>query len=577
MSTDAAEPDETSATDDVKARGLEPKTDGLDVPGEASVPAAAARLDKISAPTDADAPGKVPASAEVEAPDVASASVHPSSILDTEGVSKVGESGVAVAELHPSAASAPAATPDELYLDALLGLREDTRLEFKAAVGAYSADKAISYCAALANEGGGYLILGVSDKAPRVVNGTAAFRNPQELELRIFEKLAIKVPIRELTYQTKRVVVFQIPTRMKGVPIAHDGRFLMRAGESLVAMTTHQIGAIFAEHQGPFEARHVREGVSQDEVNRLLDLDAYFRLMPDADPVDLPLRLSVLKERRLIADAGGDRYDITNSGALFLARSLDDFPALSMRRVRVIRYAGTDRVNAVFEHFETRGYGPAFEPLLELITANIPAIEVIEGGLRSTMQAYAPRALREFLANALIHQDLEEAGVQIAVEIFENRLEIRSPGRPLIEVQRFVDETRARNPDLAEIMRLARICEVRGSGIDRAIEQIEDFMQPAPRFQAETAATRVTLVSHLKFEEMTQEERIWSAYLHCCVKYERSDRLTNASLRARHGLPTSKTPVVSQTITAAVEVGLIKLDPRVGSSRRHAAYVPFFG
>lgn len=126
-------------------------------------------------------------------------------------------------------------------------------------------------------------------------------------------------------------------------------------------------------------------------------------------------------------------------------------------------------------------------------------------------------------------------------------------------------------------MRLARICEVRGSGVDRALEQIEDYTQPAPRFQLETAATRVTLLKERKFEDMTQEERIWSAFLHCCVKYEKSDRLTNAILRTRHGLSTAKTTIVSQTIAAAVEAGLLKLDPRAGSSKRHAAYVPFFG
>lgn len=125
-------------------------------------------------------------------------------------------------------------------------------------------------------------------------------------------------------------------------------------------------------------------------------------------------------------------------------------------------------------------------------------------------------------------------------------------------------------------MRLARICEVRGSGVDRALEQIEDYMQPAPRFQSETAATRVTLLRERKFEDMTQEERIWSAFLHCCVKYEKSDRLTNASLRTRHGLTAAKTTIVSQAIAATVDQGLIKLDPRPGSSKRHAAYVPFF-
>lgn len=148
---------------------------------------------------------------------------------------------------------------------------------------------------------------------------------------------------------------------------------------------------------------------------------------------------------------------------------------------------------------------------------------------------------------------------------------VRSPGEPLVEIERFVDETRARAPDLAEIMRLARICEVRGSGVDRALEQIEDYLQPAPRFQSETAATRVTLLRERKFEDMTQEERIWSALLHCCVKYEKSDRLTNASLRARHELTAAKTTIVSQAIAATVEGGLIKLDPRAGSSKRHAA------
>ncbi|MCS6557356.1 putative DNA binding domain-containing protein [Curtobacterium flaccumfaciens] len=468
-------------------------------------------------------------------------------------------------------------TGDEAYLEALLSQREDTRLEFKAAKNNYDTVKAIEYCAALANEGGGYFILGVSDKMPRTVTGSTAITNPQELENRIFEKLKIKVPIRELSYKGKRVVVFQVPSRMRGLPVEYDGRFLMRAGESLTTMSTHRIAQIFAEHQGRFESRHVAEGLSAAQVNSLLDLDAYFQLMPDADPGDLLNRLQVLVERRLLDSNTSQTWDITNGGALFLARSLDDFPQLKMRRVRVIRYSGNDRVNAVFEHFETRGYGRAFEPLLAIISANVPTVEIIDAGLRTTVQAYAPRALREFLANALIHQDLEETGIQLVVEIFDDRLEFRNPGTPLIAVERFVDETRARNPDLAEIMRLARICEVRGSGVDRALEQIEDYMQPAPRFQPETAATRVSLFKQRKFEDMTLEERIWSAFLHCCVKYEKSDRLTNASLRARHGLATAKTPVVSQTIAAAIEAGLIKLDPRAGSSKRHAAYVPFFG
>jgi ATP-dependent DNA helicase RecG len=467
-------------------------------------------------------------------------------------------------------------TSDELYLDTLITQAEQNNLEFKAAKNSFDTETAISYCAAIANEGGGHLILGVSDRPPRVVGGSNAIRNPAELEHRIFEKLKIKVSIRELEYSSKRVVIFVIPSRQTAVPIEQDGRFLMRAGESLVSMSAHRIADILSESKGPVGSRPVGGDRTPSEIESLLDIEAYFGLLPDTRPATLDERIGVLKRRGLVADSGVGGLVITTLGALFLARSLDDFPELRMRRVRFIRYSGADRVNAVFEHYETKGYGLAFEDLVTLIASHTPIRETIEGGLRSTIVMFPPTAVREFLANALIHQDLTEDSVQLTVEIFVDRLEIRNPGEPLIDATRFVDETRSRNPDLAEIMRLARICEVRGSGIDRAVQQIEDYLQPAPTFKKETAATTITMFDHIDFAEMTIDERVWSTFLHCSIRYESSDRLTNTSLRERFGLDDGKTTLVSQTIAAAIDAGLIKLDPRVGRSRRLAKYVPYF-
>ncbi|WP_374206634.1 ATP-binding protein [Rathayibacter sp. VKM Ac-2928] len=162
------------------------------------------------------------------------------------------------------------------------------------------------------------------------------------------------------------------------------------------------------------------------------------------------------------------------------------------------------------------------------------------------------------------------------IEIFSDRMEIRNRGEPIIDVTRFVDETRARNPDLAEAMRHAGICEVRGSGVDCALEQIEDLLRPAPRFRAECGATTILLFAASDFSSMTIKDRVWSAFLHCCLRHQSGQRLTNASLRTRFGLPDNKATLVSHTIAAAVERRLILLDPRAGSSKRNAAYVPFF-
>ncbi|WP_460797786.1 ATP-binding protein [Microbacterium sp. GXF0217] len=468
----------------------------------------------------------------------------------------------------------PDRSDDERYLDELLLQVERRDLEYKKAENSFGTDKAVSYCAGIANSGGGFLILGVTND--RQVHGTAAFGDPRTLELRVHEKLSISVVVKELSYEGKRVLVIQIPRRRRGTPVSYDGRYYLRVGESLVDMTPHQLGEIFDELRERPGTMAVKSGLSEGDVADLLDLDKHFALLSTPRPSDLVDALAVLESKNLvILDQSTHTYSVTATGALFLANDLADFD-LQWRRIRLIRYAATDRVNAVFEHLEVRGYGLCFEEVLDLVRAHIPVVEVIESGLRETRPIYPGTAIREFLANALVHQDLDERGVQITIEIFEDRIEIRNPGKPLIDVRRFVDDTRARNPELAEIMRLANICEIRGSGVDRALLAIEDLTRPAPDFNAGDSATTIVLHKERSFDEMNIDERVWAAFLHASVRYAASDSLTNSSLRRRFGLPDSKATVVSQAIAAAVELQILKLDPRSGSSRRHARYLPFF-
>lgn len=468
----------------------------------------------------------------------------------------------------------PERSDDERYLDEFLTHDERRDLEYKTAEHSFSMDKALTYCTGIANSGGGYLILGVTND--RQVRGTAAFSDPRQLELRAHEALSLSVAVRELSYEGNRVLVVQIPRRRRGTPVAFDGRYWIRVGESLTAMAAHQIGEIFDELRERAGVLPVREGMTTAEVARLLSVDKYFELLAIPQPSDPEDALAMLVSKSLlIPTPHADTYSVTATGALFLANDLGDFN-LEWRRIRLIRYAATDRVNAVFEHFENRGYGLCFEDILALVQSHIPVVEIIDAGLRETRPIYPRTAIREFLANALVHQDLDEPGVQLTVEIFEDRIEIRNPGKPLIDVKRFVDDTRARNPELAEIMRLANICEIRGSGVDRALMAIEDLTRPAPDFLASESATSIVLHKERAFDEMNIDERIWAAFLHASVRHAASDSLTNSSLRARFGLPASKAAVVSQAIAAAVELNILKLDPRAGSSRRHARYLPFF-
>jgi predicted HTH transcriptional regulator len=63
---------------------------------------------------------------------------------------------------------------------------ETQRLEFKEAKTQFDNRKLYKYCVAIANEGGGHLLLGIADKPPRAVVGTAAFNNPIEMAEKLF-------------------------------------------------------------------------------------------------------------------------------------------------------------------------------------------------------------------------------------------------------------------------------------------------------------------------------------------------------------------------------------------------------
>src|SRR3990167_4468536 len=119
----------------------------------------------------------------------------------------------------------------------LLSSKENEHLEFKEAKNQFDSTKLLLYCAALANEKGGHLILGVTDKLPRKVVGTNAFLNTSDIKSKILEKLKIRVEVHTLSHPDGRVLIFEIPSRPVGHPLELDGTYYMRSGEELMPMT----------------------------------------------------------------------------------------------------------------------------------------------------------------------------------------------------------------------------------------------------------------------------------------------------------------------------------------------------
>ena len=452
---------------------------------------------------------------------------------------------------------------------------EHENLEFKAARQQYDNEKLFGYCVAIANEGGGVLLLGVANDPPRPVVGTQAFNNVVGISAKIFEKLGFRVDVDEVEHPDGRVVVFQIPPRPRGTAYHLEGKYLMRSGESLVPMSEDRLRTIFDEGRPDWLGETARAGVSPDEVIELLDTQSYFDLLKLPYPTTRNAVLDRFNQERLISSSG-TAFAISNLGALLFAKQLDRFDGLGRKGPRVIVYEGRGKMRTKRDQVGKKGYAVGFESLVQFVLSQAPANEVIEQALRREVPMYPPIMIRETVANALVHQDFQVTGASVVIEVFDDRLEISNPGLPSVEVNRFIDEYRSRNERLADLMRRFGVCEEKGSGIDKVVDLAEAFQLPAPEFRVDHIRTACILYGHRPFSEMTREDRIRACYQHSCLRYVMNSTMSNQSLRKRFGLPDDRAETASRVLRDTVDSGLIKAQDSSGGSKRFARYVPFW-
>ena len=452
---------------------------------------------------------------------------------------------------------------------------ESQILEFKEAKANFDRDKLAQYCVAIANEGGGHLLLGVANPPPRPVVGSLAFPDLIHTANEIFQRIGFRVEVEAVAHPDGRVVIFSIPSRPKGTAYHLDGRYLMRSGSSLVSMSEDRLRGIFAEGAPDWLEEPSLRDLDAEEVVDRLDTQAFFELMKQPYPSDRASVLARLQEHRLIDQIGG-QYSIRRIGGLLLAKRLEDFPDLARKAPRVVVYTSTSKLDTRIDQTGQRGYAAGFQGLVTFITQQMPQNEVIENALRKKVNLLPENSVRELIANSLIHQDLKVGGAGPMIEVYPNRIVISNPGEPIVKVDRFIDGYQSRNERLADFMRRMSICEERGSGIDRVVHEAELFQLPAPRFQNDSQRTMVTVYGPKPFDEMDRDDRVRACYQHCALKWVLTEHMTNQSLRERFGLVENKAAIASQIIAATIEAGMIKPDDTVGPSRKFARYLPFW-
>lgn len=483
--------------------------------------------------------------------------------------------------------------PSQDYLNGLVAeLRklpaETPWLEFKhnyanpEDVGEYIS--AVSNMAALHGKAAGYVVWGIEDGTHRVLGTTfhpaKTKKGNEDLENWLTRLLTPRLHFQfhELEHEGQRLVLLEVP-RAPGRPVQFQGIEFIRVGSHRQKLKDHpqiekDLWHVF--DTTPFEETIAIEHTDVATVLSLLDYPTFFELLSQPLPENRDKILARLEaERMIVRDAAGG-WGVTSLGGILLAKNLDFFKSLARKAVRVIVYDGKNRLKAIREQQGKKGYAVGFAGLMEFINTLVPRNEVIGQALRKEVPMYPEPAIREIVANALIHQDFSITGAGPMIEIFADRMEVTNPGQPLIKTERFLDSPpRSRNEILASFMRRINVCEERGTGVDKVVFQTELYQLPAPLFETPPGSTRAVLFAHRPLREMDRADRSRACYLHACLRYVERDPMTNASLRARLGISEPNKSMASRIIADATKDGLIKPeDP--GQGKKYARYVPFW-
>jgi ATP-dependent DNA helicase RecG len=364
-------------------------------------------------------------------------------------------------------------------LEAWLSEPEGERLEFKEAKANFHFETLAKYCAALANEGGGKIILGVTDRRPRRVVGSTAFEEPGRTVAGLINRLGIQVRAEEILHPNGRVLVFHVPPRPVGVPIQYDGVFWSRAGDELRPLSPDRLRGVFQESGPDFSAElHTDAGID-DLDPALIERFREMWMRKSGNPA-----LGAVTPRQLLEDAellAGER--ITHAALVLFGTRRAMGRRLAQAEV-VFEYRGSEASIPFQQRIEFgSGFLGYLDELWNTINLRNEVLQYREGFFIGDIPAFNEAVVREALLNALAHRDYRLPG-SIFVRQFPRRLEIVSPGGfpPGINAGNMLWRQSPRNRRIADACAKCGLVERSGQGANRMFEESIKEGKPRPDF-----------------------------------------------------------------------------------------------
>lgn len=370
-------------------------------------------------------------------------------------------------------------TPYAESVQALLEAKEGEHIQFKEAKRRFDFGDAAKCCCALANDGGGKLVFGITDKRPRSVVGSKAFEQPERTRMGLIEKLRINIDFQIFHYDEKRVLVFDVKSRPIGLPVQYDGIAWIYEGDTLKPMPEDVRRNIYNETGVDFSGTICVGAEIED-----LDETAIENFRSKWIEKSGNKQLATLSKEQILHDCGA----MTDEGVTYAGLILFG------KNIAIIKYI--PQAEIIFEYRSSEASGPAnqreefksgffscYNRIWELINLRNDKQHYQEGFFVFDIPTFNERVVREAILNAVSHRNYQFGG-SIFVRQFRDRLVVESPGGlPVgITLDNILERQFPRNRRIAEILSLCGMVERSGQGMNLMFELSVQEAKALPDF-----------------------------------------------------------------------------------------------
>ena len=346
-------------------------------------------------------------------------------------------------------------------------LAESEHLEFKLAGRQFDFEKLTRYCVALANEGGGKLILGVTDKPPRQVAGTEAFPDVGKTQAQLLDRLHLRIDMEEMVHPDGRIVVVHVPSRPIGRPVEYRGAYWMRSHDALVPMTPEKLQQIFAEAEPDFSAQICKEATIGDLDQHAIKTfrKRWHRRSGNDELLSIPSE-QLLKDAELLVD-GGVTY-----AALILLGTRKAL-GIHLAQAEVIFEYRSKETSLPFQQRKEyrKGFFLYYDDLWNTINLRNDEYQYQDGLFMLTIPTFNELVIREAILNAVSHRDYRHAG-SVFIKQYPTKIELVSPGGfpSGITPENILWKQHPRNRRIAEVFAKCGMVERSGQGANRMFQ-----------------------------------------------------------------------------------------------------------